>query len=162
MNTDWNDGHVQNWNELARKLSEVSGYFHFDDALNPHDWEKKNDIAKSKQGVEVIIRKPNELLLDLDNDESINRYMMMVEVLDVCGAIELVEDWKSKSGNTHAKITLAFNLTPLEATTLQAIFGSDPQRELLNLIGHLNGIPEPSKLYKYPENYKKPSLEEII
>lgn len=155
MNGEWTDGTVKDWKELAINLSNVSGYFNFDGTLNPADWEKKNDIAKAKQGVEVIVRRPNELLLDLDNKKSMEQYEEMIEALDGCGAIKRIEGWKSKSGNSHIKITFALDLTPLEATTLQAILGSDPRRELLNLIGHLNGIPEPSKLYKYPEDKTK-------
>lgn len=152
---------IKNWHQLASNLSEVSHYFNFDGALNPADWEKKNDIARTKQGVEVIIRKPNELLLDLDDAIAYERYQEIVELLDSCGLVESIDDWKSKSGvNSHARITLRFDLSPLEATALQSIMGSDPRRELLNLVGHLNGIPEPSKLYKYPDNKTKKRIPE--
>lgn len=47
--------------------------------------------------------------------------------------IDEIEAWPSKNNNTHVVITIQDEMVIHERITLQAILGSDPTKELLNL-----------------------------
>lgn len=155
------------WEPLADAISAMSHYLNCDAAMDPEHWERRNDLFKRTKGVEVVIRKKNEILLDLDDLESMDRAHHMLGILGETDFIKSVDSWPSKSAKPgphitpqgfevdwdreHWRITTNISLTPDEAAFFQSIMGSDPQRELLNFLGHKAGIKEPSKLYKYPE-----------
>ncbi len=56
--------------------------------------------------------------------------------------------WRSRNGNTHVMITLWCGLDVTERIALQALLGSDPMRELLNLRRVLCRAEDPIALFR--------------
>jgi hypothetical protein len=115
--------------------------------------KRENAIKSAKEaGFEVIQSAPNLLLLDFDvpyagdqkkyyNPEVMDIILQYVET-------HAVESWASKSGNTHVLVTLGKELPAHHRIALQAALGSDPKREALSVLRLMNGIEEPSLLFK--------------
>lgn len=87
---------------------------------------------------------PDELLLDLDSENSLKQLENMCEKFP--SLVRSAEVWKSKR-NHHARIELWHDIEPMEALLLQSCFGSDPVREFLCFLRIQNGIKEPSRLF---------------
>ena len=124
------------------------------------DLEKKTDdyckefetVIKEKQreGITVIRSNPYQLLIDLDNKESIEIFHEMFSRLQDIYPVKSCEYWKSKSKkNYHVYIQLGINLSIEERIALQTILGSDKLREFLSLmrVRYLK-IAEPSLLFR--------------
>lgn len=108
-----------------------------------------------EDGCEVIIASQSQIQLDIDQPwptwGSVNVDDGGIDILNILAAtagdrsrdilarlLEFVvvikwEAWTSASGNTHIMLTCSREFTPCERVALQAILGSDPMRELLNL-----------------------------
>lgn len=129
------------WQELAQDLADYGD--EGDGALDQATFDKAAQVAEA-DGLEVLTRRPNELLLDLDTEEQMARLRGMIDKRP--GMLRVVEIWKSKN-NHHARIELWTDIEPVEALLLQACFGSDPVREALCFIRLKNGVKEPSRLF---------------
>lgn len=100
-------------------------------------------------GYEVIRSTPRTLLLDLDTVPQMVQFLSVKDVVDNNFGIARQEEWKSKSGNVHKLIWLAEPIEdPAMRYALQAALGSDPVKEALSIRRLLNGVKEPSMLFK--------------
>jgi hypothetical protein len=119
-----------------------------------------NAQKAQEAGLEVYVPKDNELTLDLDNED--------YEAFSIFGPSEPLGEMlnmlsryygtisyrptKSKSGKVHLYITLPAPVNRVERIALQAIMGSDPKREMINLVRHNNGaMGEPILMFEVPE-----------
>lgn len=142
----------QDWQEVI--LSAHSGDYDGED-LSLAGYEKAALLAQAS-GFEIVIRKPNQLLLDLDSPLDVANYLEQVIRMEALVKKE-VSRWPSKSarydgdGHLHVIIELWAEVTEVEAIALQAMLSSDPMREYLNLIRYRNGVKNPTRLFKPPE-----------
>jgi regulator of sigma D len=92
-----------------------------------------------------IAAKPNQLQCDLDTKQSRKTFRQQLSRLRRHGHIKIlsVVKHKSKSGNTHATVTLSRNYPLIERITLQLLLGSDVVRELCNYGRAKNSAPVP-------------------
>ena len=85
--------------------------------------------------LDVIFPKPNELLIDIDDDAAYDRYCHLLGIMKRHFRVEMESIVPSRSGypKRHITLTLAKPVTDTQRIALQAILGSDPVRELLSL-----------------------------
>lgn len=101
-------------------------------------------------GFEVVFGDETHLLLDIDQPElPMVFHSLMAMAYDRFGA-HIEAQWKSKSGNTHVAISLAFPMSMVERIALQAMLGSDPRKEMMSLCSHHIGVDNPVLLFKPP------------
>jgi len=86
-----------------------------------HDLPTLRSLA-AEQGCELIIAKPNELLIDDDKGTAL---------IEEKFGVEDIESWTSRRGGKHWKVRLTVDVEPEIAIVLQAALGSDPMRETL-------------------------------
>lgn len=134
-------------------------------------FEYLRDITFSKareSGYEVVIPTADQLQLDIDKtwpfpEPAINgkrglhaihhgnaRSIEVLRRFQDEFTIARTEAWKSAGGNCHVVLTLAHNLELAQRIALQAILGSDPMRELLNLRRVLCSADDPVALFRPP------------
>lgn len=120
-----------------------------------YGWSIEDDIIVAKgRGFEVVRANPNRLLLDLDDAASLARYQSMKPIVASHWAIAEVDKWHSKSGRGfHVEIACDIPCF-LTRIALQLALGSDPKRETLAVAMFHDGIPEPSCLFKPPQESK--------
>lgn len=113
--------------------------------------EVDNCIRQAEsEGFTVVRGGPCVLVLDLDTPAAWEQYARVLVIVKRYMDVTAVEEWNSKSGNKHVRITLA---EPWDITTrllLQAALGSDGVKELLTVIRVWNGVDEPSMLFRPP------------
>lgn len=118
------------------------------------DYEKHSYEAAEKareEGFTVLIREKYELLVDLDKTTEGEFLRRLHYVAKRIFQPRYVEIWKSKSGNLHARVVLKTAVEDdKEAVMLQAILGSDPQRELAALFDLRIGNRFYSMLFRPP------------
>lgn len=121
--------------------------------------------AAREKRCEVVIAAPSQIQLDIDKpwpsvgghpyhpldvlrmtsgDRSKKVLLRLLEFV----AVLKWEAWESTSGNTHIMLTLSRDLTLHERIAIQAMLGSDPMRELLNLRRVWCGAEDPIALFK--------------
>lgn len=101
--------------------------------------EQLEVIAAEKQ-CSLLIPKPNELFLDVDTIQQLDRVNASLKVLDDNGIIYQKKELFSKSGNRHIIISLPFDVSDELRVAFQAALGSDPKRELLACLRILAGV----------------------
>jgi hypothetical protein len=118
------------------------------------------DKAKAL-GFEVVVPKPNQLQLDIDNVESENFFYKQFDILNKYLPVFKTESAPSKSGGEkkHITVTLFRDVTPLERVGLQAMLGSDRKRELLSFIRVLNQDEDPTVFFELPKTPPGPGPE---
>lgn len=104
--------------------------------------EQREEVARARgEGFEVVHGKPNRLLLDLDSLVAYKTYIKNRKRLDNDLDMECVFfKWESKSNNRHVMISLPKELPVMERLFLQLYLGSDPTKEFLSYIRHLNSV----------------------
>lgn len=118
-------------------------------SLSPEKFAE--DIADAADRFDVVQSTATTLLLDLDTPEALVQFdRVLPKLAENFGPIQ-IDEWKSKSGNTHAKITLSSEFPIAIRLALQAALGSDGIREVLAVKRMLNGCVEPSVLFKPKE-----------
>ncbi len=106
-------------------------------------------VADAKaSGFDVIVSTPSTLLLDLDSPEALAQYNRVLPVVKEHFGPLTEEVWRSKSGNTHVRLTLTFSLDAPWRAALSAALGSDGKREALNLVTQLIYGVYPAVLFK--------------
>lgn len=136
------------WEEV---MEIAQGVYDLDSDLTKEAYDHEAAMAEIN-GFEVIIRKPDQLLLDLDSELARSIFYSQSERM---GAIldGHSESWPSKTpGHDHLLLGLRAEVTPLEAIALQAMLGSDPMREYLNLLRLRNEVEEPTRLFRPKTN----------
>lgn len=107
------------------------------------------------EGFEIVWPRPGQVLLDLDDDESLIHYEKILPMArDIFGAVER-DRWPSKSGQAwHVIVEVDHDLTAIERVALQAAMGSDRKRELMATARSMRGDEMVSVLFK-PANKKR-------
>jgi hypothetical protein len=117
-----------------------------------HSLEHRFEIA-ANEGLCIVVPNDRTLQLDFDSDESyewlwLSKNLSNLHVhFDVAKIVTTV----SKSGNKHVHITLNQSLDTPTRIALQAVLGSDPVREFLNIARHLKGIKDPVVFFEKPD-----------
>lgn len=124
---------------------------------NPEYTLESLETLEVPPDTELIERKDNWLLLDLDNHTALDCLLDNLKMIDKLYKYEKVEVWLSKSGNYHARITLEQDVDNVTAIALQSILGSDPVREFLSLMRVENGVSGRS-----PTLLLKPNESDIV
>lgn len=122
-----------------------------------------------ERGCEVVFADDYTLQLDLDTDEAYDHFVFAFERLEEEEVLQSVagwQEWRSRSGKgRHVQIALADPMPLEQRIMVQALLGSDPMRETLNLIRGRKGVAEPVRLFKPLKRDKKydtgESLEEL-
>ena len=102
------------------------------------------------EGEVIRLPQPNELLIDIDSEESLKNFEATFAKFDLhVMRILTVVRYPSRSGGTglpqeHVVLTLERDITPTERVMFQAFLGSDPMRELLSYVRILNDDPGPT------------------
>lgn len=118
--------------------------FEIDTGYEPFNPQTVEELEKMAEEFGCILIQPaeNQLTLDLDSEEDVEK---LNDRLALCPySVSLVETWRSKSGNTHALLKL-YNyrrFSTLEKIQMQALLGSDRERELINITRYLRGDDE--------------------
>lgn len=106
------------------------------------------DLQGAATNFDVVRSSNTTLLLDIDDPVSKAQFdRLLPKVKEVFG-VSAVEEWKSKSGNTHIAVTLETPLPAGSRLALQAALGSDAVREVLAVARLMNGVVEPSVLFR--------------
>lgn len=102
------------------------------------------------EGCEVVYGSDLTLLLDLDTPESVATYRSRENYLVNRYKVDPrhAQEWPSKSGNLHVVIHLGVTASILERIALQAILGSDANREMLSLGDIRDDHANPIMLFK--------------
>ena len=105
-------------------------------------------IAQAKKaGLDVVFPKPNELQIDIDDDDSLKAFARTCSVVDQYWGIKSETKAPSKSGKPgrfHITIALGREVNGTERIALQSALGSDRMREVLSLIRLLEKDPYPT------------------
>lgn len=116
--------------------------------LTPGAVEEAMRCAEAN-GFEVVRSSPTALLLDLDTLDQLAQYEAVKLALLRNVQVDGIDHWRSKSGNKHVHIRLVEPIEdPAKRYALQAALGSDPVKEMLSIFRLLNGVREPSMLFK--------------
>lgn len=121
------------------------------DSLTPRKFREEAARA-TDDGFEIIVSDGTLLLLDLDDDAALSEYERRRDIL-LRSIPEVIigetSRWCSKSGKGwHVIVALNGKVGPARRIALQAALGSDWLRESLSIARLLNGIDEPSRLFK--------------
>lgn len=116
---------------------------------------KKSLAIKQVKGLEVVIGKRNQLMIDYDVDEfpqeRFNKGMNYLEQrLNPFSLFETIkyDKYHSKSGtHWHVIIELPVEFEDIERIVWQQIFGSDFQRDALSVIGISRNVKNPILLF---------------
>jgi hypothetical protein len=119
-------------------------------------WQEGGKKQAVKDGLLIVEPDDKTLQLDFDTPEQWDKFLSH-RLSWFLKFFPVVRVWwtASKSGNKHVYITL-LEPQPLERrVALQAVLGSDPTREFLNLMRVFNGMTEtgnlPVVLFETPE-----------
>jgi hypothetical protein len=106
-------------------------------------------------GCNLWVRKPGELLLDLDSAESMLAFYERFRdsmITSVTGSVGLPRMWVSRSGyGMHAALGLRQEVGDCHAAGLEVALGSDWRRGILNMKEVLEGNEVSSCLFKPKE-----------
>lgn len=99
-------------------------------------------------GVNIVFPSAHELQLDIDSEESLERSKERINWMR--SYLKLGYDVrKSKSpGHYHITITLSRAVTDWERVALQAVLGSDPDREMISACSLLAGLDRPTRFFE--------------
>ena len=90
----------------------------------------------------VVLPKPNELQIDIDNKTSMETFNRALPVIESRFGDVKIEKQHSKSGGEKYHITVSMEkniMSDTERVILQACLGSDPVREILSYYRILDG-----------------------
>lgn len=115
-------------------------------------------------GLEVLVPKPNQLFIDIDDEASYQVLQAHADILDKYIGVTKREATISKSGGVrrHVTLTLSRDITATERVGLQAMLGSDRKRELLSFIRVLQGDEDPTVFFEKPQQVTADVVEEDI
>lgn len=129
--------------------------------LTKEDFDRETQEARAA-GFEVVFADSGTLLLDLDGPVAKARFRSTRRHQEELGFV-VASRWPSKTrGHEHVVLRLSERLVQRgahgeefrvvtsvpEGLLLEACFGSDPRRALLAYRRWLNGVEEPSRLFK--------------
>ena len=112
---------------------------------------------KEEEGYKIFLPGPNELLLDIDDQESFEEFKIRFgrlsdEIYSDGGGLPSYEEFNSKTeGHKHICVTMPFEVNNIERICLQALLGSDHVREILSLFRYWRKDPHPTLLARKEE-----------
>lgn len=118
--------------------------------------EKEEEKIKEveAQGFEVIRGQGDELLLDIDNSDTVDwtLFYTCVDMIHAKYGIKKMVNWNSKSGypHTHVMVFLKESVLTNIRIGLEMALGSDPKRGILNYKKMANKNYYPSLLFRPP------------
>jgi len=93
-------------------------------------------VRMEKLGRVVVYPKPNEIQLDIDTEEAFDRFLKTYKIakrlLVFTKDPEIKSSASGKEGHRHVTLFMEEEVGDLERIALQAILGSDGNRELFN------------------------------
>lgn len=105
-----------------------------------------------ENGWRVVLPRPNQLFLDIDDDASYEDYCKQLERFQdyICGAeVESMTPSKSgKPGKHHIVLKLERDVTAGERIVFQLMLGSDRTREVLSYVRLMNNDPHPTLFFE--------------
>ena len=108
-----------------------------------YDLTMNKEAEAHKRDCDIVYPKPNELFIEIDSKEEYAEYRIRIERL-ACMLPTLMigsryTEAPSRSGGDklHCRIFLSQDITVTERICLQAVLGSDPVREMLNIARYL-------------------------
>lgn len=105
----------------------------------------------SDNGFEVIWATETTLLLDLDDVQSQETYIANFKSAEVLFGLTEVDRWPSKSGEGIHVVVQCKPMPALARIALQAYLGSDKRREILAVAMFMDGVENPTCLFKPPK-----------
>jgi hypothetical protein len=117
-------------------------------------WEGDEEYVQAKaaeHNCEVVNASDYVLQLDFDSPEIPDDGAVVFGLLKDLGFIPedtRWEQWRSKSGNWHVQIHFDEPVPARQRVLLQALLGSDPKREALNLARIHHGCENPIRLFR--------------
>lgn len=113
------------------------------------------ELAQDKAdrlGLRCVFPADNELQIDLDDDESYEKFMDQLELFRDLGyyAADSIKVSKSGLPHRHATVTLDFKPTLWQRIALQTALGSDCKRELLSCDAALDAVEQPTAFFELP------------
>lgn len=106
-------------------------------------------IAQAQaEGFEVVRASDNVLLLDLDTSAALEQFDRVLPIVSQHFGVAGIERWRSKSGNTHMRVTINTAQPWAVRYALETALGSDGVRGTLGLLQMINGCDEASILFR--------------
>ena len=118
------------------------------------DLDEDPELVAAVNEWRLVIPKPNELFIDLDDENEWPHLHAMLGVLASNGVAfaEPMRTTTSPGGNTHVYLTLDRDVDPVTRIALQACCGSGRRRELLSLLRILLNLKrEPTVFFETQE-----------
>lgn len=100
------------------------------------------------RGFEIVRGDDKTILLDLDSDDAYTQYERVMPVLREHVAVKQVDEWASKGGGMHVRITIDGGLSVEERLGIEAALGGDGMRAMLAYVRLWNDVSEPSVLFR--------------
>ena len=114
---------------------------------------------QAPDGTFILRAEPNQALLDLDTCEQLWQFIDKLPLVDTHWPIKHIQIWKSRSKGTHAMLTFG-DKVPSNMRVIQAAMGSDPVREILNLLDKEVGPEDVNILFKPADKKTLAALED--
>ena len=90
--------------------------------------------------------------MDLDDEQALKTYEKVLPIVTELFELKELDRWKSKSGVGIHVVLQCKPLSFVKRVAIQAALGSDPIRECLAISMEIDGLIEPSVLFKPPED----------
>ena len=124
-----------------------------------YKWNLRDNYSESRQdfekrmigkGYSVQYPRRDQLFIDIDSEEQYQQFLLMFNRFKVNFQSITFKEEPSNSGlpRRHVYVSLGNKISPIERIALQAIFGSDPVRELLSYFRYLSGDNMPTLFCK--------------
>jgi hypothetical protein len=115
-------------------------------------------ISKAEaQNQQVVLPSENELFVDLDGEEAVNKFNQQLprisKYLDI--TYELRPSPSGEQHRYHVYCKLPRAVSPMERILLQLLLGSDPIREFLSWALVTKGDPNPTLFFEKKEAIKE-------
>lgn len=138
----------QDWTLTEKDEREIQS------ARDEYDFDENCEDAAKARGQKVVLPLPNQLQIDIDNEEQLKEFERREESFATGYQPWRVSMLKtpSRSGFPACHITLTFApervFTDWERLALQSALGDDPIRAFLNTRRFFEGVKNPSRLFE--------------
>ena len=120
-----------------------------EDDCPKYEWGIEQAIeAAEKEGFEIVRATNTTLLLDLDDGQSQDTYKRVRRTIEGLFGLKEQDRWPSKSGEGIHVVLSCKPMVAAHRIALQACLGSDKVRESLVIGMLLDGVENPTVLFK--------------
>jgi len=147
-------------------MKKMNNSIKIDMSLGDYNFTESAEEAAANSNCYVVIPKGNELLIDIDSEESYtefkNRFLNLKSIKDMDSNLifKIIKSTPSKSGLPNRHITVGvynlkgkeYVLNEWERICLQFVLGSDHVREVLSTFRLLCGVKIPTRFFEPLEN----------